>query len=144
MKKSLFLLLLLLPVAMLKAGVIPAFTNDVATDQWLSNQSPSCLRIAPVLQPFVDNHVLAGAVVLVANKEHVLALESVGYADVVAKKPMRTDAIFWIASMSKPIAAAALMVLVDEGKVQVEDPVEKYLPEFKALMVKNKKDKKAI
>ena len=143
MKKLVILLLLLLPVAMLQAGVIPAFTNDVTTDQWSQKQSPSVLRIAPVLQPFVDDHVLAGAVVLVANKEHVLALESVGYADVVAKKPMRTDALFWIASMSKPITAAVLMVLVDEGKVQVDDPVEKYLPEFKTLMVKDKKDKHA-
>jgi len=92
-------------------------------------------RIAPVLQPFVDSHSLAGAVTLVANKDKVLSLEAVGYADVAAKKPMKADSLFWIASMSKPITGAALMLLVDEGKVNVDDPVEKYLPEFRGQMV---------
>ena len=87
--------------------------------------------VASSLQPFVDNHVLAGAVTLVASKEKILSLEAVGYAEIAAKKPMRTDNLFWIASMTKPITATALMMLVDEGKVSVDDPVEKYLPEFK-------------
>ncbi|MGO8691567.1 MAG: serine hydrolase domain-containing protein [Thermoguttaceae bacterium] len=87
-------------------------------------------RLAAALQPFVDKHQLAGAVVLVADKDKVLDTEAVGYADVAAKKPMQTDCLFWIASQSKPITAAALMMLVDEGKVKLDDPVEKYLPEF--------------
>ena len=88
-------------------------------------------KIAPVLQPFVDNCVLAGAVTLVADKDKVLDLEAVGWADIAAKKKMKTDCLFWIASQSKPITAAALMILVDEGEVNVNDPVEDYLPEFK-------------
>ena len=92
-------------------------------------------QLAPVLQPFVERHTLAGAVVLVADPEKVLDVESVGWADIAAKKPMRTDSLFWIASQSKPITAAALMILVDEGKVNVNDPVEKYLPEFKGQQV---------
>ena len=91
--------------------------------------------IARVLQPFVDSHSLAGAVILVASKDEVLDLEAVGWADVAAKKAMQTDCLFWIASQSKPITAAALMILVDEGKVCVDDPVEKYLPEFRGQMV---------
>jgi CubicO group peptidase (beta-lactamase class C family) len=67
---------------------------------------------------------------LVASKDKVLDLETVGYADIAARKSMRTDALFWIASMSKPIAATALMMLVDEGKVRLDDSVEKYLPQF--------------
>jgi CubicO group peptidase (beta-lactamase class C family) len=97
--------------------------------------------LAAALQPFVDNHTLAGAVVLVADKDKVLALETVGSADVAAKKPMRPDALFWIASQSKPITAAALMILVDEGKVKLDDPAEKYLPELKELRVAVKQDK---
>src|SRR5213082_2939983 len=89
--------------------------------------------IAAALQPFVDSHALAGAVTLVADKDKVLSLEAVGFADVAARKPLRTDAVFWIASQSKSITAAALMILVDEGKVKLDDPVEKYLPEFKEL-----------
>ena len=91
--------------------------------------------VASSLQPFVDNHVLAGAVTLVASKDKILSLEAVGYADIAAKKPMQTDNLFWIASMTKPITATALMMLVDEGKVNVDDPVEKYLPEFKGQML---------
>jgi CubicO group peptidase (beta-lactamase class C family) len=90
---------------------------------------------AAALQPFVDRGVLAGAVTLAATKDAVLSLEAVGYADVAGKVPMRTDALFWIASQSKSMTAAALMMLVDEGKVNVEDPVEKYLPEFKGQLL---------
>jgi CubicO group peptidase (beta-lactamase class C family) len=92
-------------------------------------------RIAPVLQPFVDSHSLAGAVTLVASKDKVLSLEVVGYEDIARKKPMTADSVFWIASMSKPITGTALMLLVDEGKVSLDDPVEKYLPEFRGQMV---------
>jgi CubicO group peptidase (beta-lactamase class C family) len=93
-------------------------------------------NIAASLQPFVDDHTLAGAVTLVANKDKVLSLAAVGYADVGVKTPMRTDDLFWIASMSKAMTAAALMMMVDEGKVKLDDPVEKYLPEFKNQQVK--------
>ncbi len=87
-------------------------------------------HLASVLQPFVARHELAGAVTLVANTDAVLSLDAVGYADIAARQPMRADALFWIASQSKPITATALMMLVDEGKVCVDDPVENYLPEF--------------
>jgi CubicO group peptidase (beta-lactamase class C family) len=91
--------------------------------------------LAAVLQSAVDKHLVAGAVVLVADKERVLDLEAAGYASLSAKTPMKTDSLFWIASMSKSFTGAALMMLVDEGKVKLEDPVEKYLPEFKGQMV---------
>jgi CubicO group peptidase (beta-lactamase class C family) len=87
--------------------------------------------LAAVLQPFVDSGALAGAVTLVADKDHVLSLEAVGFADIAAHQPMPTNALFWIASLSKPMTAAALMLLVDEGLVRLDDPVETYLPEFK-------------
>jgi CubicO group peptidase (beta-lactamase class C family) len=92
--------------------------------------------IVEAVRPYVEKHELAGAVMLVADKQHVLSAEAVGWADVAAKKPMKTDALFWIASQSKPITAAAFMMLVDEGKVKLGDPVEKYLPEFSGVEVK--------
>ena len=91
--------------------------------------------IAAGLQPFVESHTLAGAVTLVASKDKVLSLEAVGFADIAGKKPMQTNDLFWIASMSKAMTASALMMLVDEGKVNVDDPVEKYLPDFHGQMV---------
>ena len=96
--------------------------------------------LADSVQPLVDRHELAGAVMLVADKDGVLAQEAAGFADVGAGKAMRTDSLFWIASQSKPITATALMMLVDEGKVDVDDPVEKYLPEFRGQMVVAEKD----
>jgi CubicO group peptidase (beta-lactamase class C family) len=72
----------------------------------------------------------------------VLDVEAVGFEDVAAKKPMQTNSMFWIASQSKPITAAAFMILVDEGKVSVDDPVEKHLPEFKGQMVNRSTDPK--
>jgi CubicO group peptidase (beta-lactamase class C family) len=91
-------------------------------------------RIAESIQPFVDRGALAGAVALVASPEKVLSVDAVGYSDVGSKVPMKPDALFWIASMNKPITATALMILVDEGKVKLDDPVEAYLPEFKGQM----------
>ncbi len=103
---------------------------------------PSTPSIVDALQPFVDSHALAGAVTLVADKDKILSLDVVGFADIANKKPMRSDSLFWIASQSKPITAAALMILVDEGKVKLDDPVEKYLPEFKAIEVEVNKMRK--
>ena len=117
----------------LLAAALPIASIFVRADEQGKN-------LASKLQHFVDSHTLAGAVTLVATKDKVLDLSAVGYADVAAKKPMATDDLFWIASMSKPITATALMILVDEGKVNVDDPVEKYLPEFKGQMLAAEKD----
>ena len=96
--------------------------------------------LTAAVQPFVDAHTLAGAVMLVASKDKVLDLEAAGWSDIGARKPMATDALFWIASQSKPMTAAAFMMLVDEGKVSLDDPVEKYLPEFKGQMLQVERD----
>ena len=91
--------------------------------------------IVEALQPFVDSGTLAGAVLAVASKEKILSLDAVGFEDIAGKQPMRPDSLFWIASMSKPMTATALMMLVDDGKLDPDDLVEKYLPEFKELML---------
>ena len=92
------------------------------------------------IQSAVARHELAGAVVLVADKREVLALEAAGWADIGAKKPMTGDTIFWVASQTKPMTAVALMMLVEEGRLNLDDPVEKYLPEFAGQMVAAAKD----
>ena len=96
--------------------------------------------LAAALAPFVEKHTLAGAVLVVSDKNKTLATESVGFADIEGHKPMAPETVFWIASMSKPITAAAVMILVDEGKVKLDDPIEKYLPEFKTLWMEVEKD----
>ena len=94
----------------------------------------------PLLQPFVDKHELAGAVALVAGRDKVLSTEVVGFADIAGGKAMAPDAMFWIASQTKSMTATAVMMLVDEGKVSLDDPVEKFLPEFRGQMVVAEKD----
>jgi CubicO group peptidase (beta-lactamase class C family) len=106
----------------------------------LSAPAAELSSVSAALQPFVESHSLAGAVTLVASKDKVMDVSAVGYADVAAKKPMETGDLFWIASMSKAMTAAALMMLVDEGRVKVEDPVEKYLPEFRGQMLAVEQD----
>src|SRR5205814_596978 len=86
------------------------------------------------VQKFVDDGELPGVVTFVGNKDGVIDVQVLGLADLEKKAPMRRDTLFRIASMTKPITALAVMQLVEEGKVNVEDPVEKYLPEFKGQM----------
>jgi len=104
----------------------------------LSAEVPATPQAA--LQTFVDKHELAGAVALVVNKEKTLSVTTVGYADIAAGKKLQPDAMFWIASQTKPMTAVAVMFLVDEGKIALDDPVEKYLPEFRGQMVIAEKD----
>ncbi|MBS1854559.1 MAG: beta-lactamase family protein [Acidobacteria bacterium] len=88
--------------------------------------------IAPRMQALVEAREIPGCVYYVAQHGEVLAHRAVGWQDLESRRPMRTDAIFQIMSMTKPMTAAALMMLVEEGKVVLTDPVERYLPEFAA------------
>ena len=106
-----------------------------------TTERPDAIR--SYLQPLIDNHTLSGAVTLVATPDRILYLQSAGYRDLSEKAPLPTNAIFWIASTSKPMTATAFMMLVDEGKVSLDDPVEKYLPEFHGQMVKAANEDKA-
>ncbi len=86
--------------------------------------------VAAALQPFADRRVLAGAVALVADRTAVRSLTAVGSADLATGRPMQSDTLFWIASQTKSITATAVMMLVDAGLLELDDPVAKYLPEF--------------
>ena len=92
-------------------------------------------RIHDTIQQHIDAHDIAGAVTLVARRGRVVHFESHGMMDLEAKKPMPKSAMFWIASMSKPVTGAAIMMLLEEGKVRLKDPVSKFIPEFKGSKV---------
>src|ERR1043165_3401114 len=85
------------------------------------------------MQEMVAKNEIAGAVTVVVAKDKLLHLESTGLADVAGKRSMTPDTLFWIASMTKPITGAAILMLQDEGKLNVADPVAKYLPGFADL-----------
>lgn len=88
-------------------------------------------RIAGTVQRSIDEKRIAGAVTLVARRGHVAWFKAQGMADREAGKPMRPDTMFRICSMTKPITSAAVMMLYEEGHFLLDDPVSKYLPEFK-------------
>jgi CubicO group peptidase (beta-lactamase class C family) len=114
-----------------------AAASTIVAQSVSSNAQPqSDPTLRAFVQSLVDRHLIAGGVAVIATKDKVLVTESVGYADLAAKKPIAPGDEFWIASMSKAMTASALMMLVDEGKVHLDDPVEKYLPEFKGQMVR--------
>ncbi|HEV8607158.1 MAG TPA: serine hydrolase domain-containing protein [Tepidisphaeraceae bacterium] len=82
------------------------------------------------MKEFVAQGEIAGAVTLVADKDKILHLDATGRADLSSESPISRDAMFWIASMSKPITGVAVMIMQDEGKLSLDDSVEKYIPEF--------------
>ena len=86
-------------------------------------------RLTAALKAEVDKGQMPGAVVAIARKGQLAYFETVGYVDPAAKAPMPRDAIFSIASMTKPMVSVAIMMLHDEGKLLLSDPIGKYLPQ---------------
>ena len=110
------------------AGIV-SFTQSDAL--FARNPGP----LADVVTPYITSHEISGAVVLIASKDRILDREELGLADIAGRRPMAPNDIFWIASMSKAMTASAVMMLVDEDKIKLDEPVEKYLPEFKGQSV---------
>jgi CubicO group peptidase (beta-lactamase class C family) len=93
-------------------------------------------KIPQRMKSFVDHHTVAGAVTLVAHGNDIVEFDATGMADVEAGHAMQKDTIFQIMSMTKPVTAIGIMMLAEEGKLALRDPVEQYLPEFKDLRVR--------
>lgn len=94
---------------------------------------PKLRGVREAMEEMIAKNEVAGAVTVVVSKNKTLHLDSAGYADIASKKPMTPDTLFWIASMTKPVTGVALLMLQDEGKLKVTDPVAKYIPEFANL-----------
>jgi len=92
-------------------------------------------RISAWIQGDVDKGIVPGAVVMVLRKGKIAYYEAFGYRDKEKKIPMTRDSIFRVASMTKPFTSLAIMMLTEEGKIQLPVPVSQYLPEFKNLKV---------
>src|ERR1700716_4248300 len=92
-------------------------------------------RLEDVTQNHIDEGLVPGAVMLVARRGKIAWMSVLGKRDVAAGAAMKPDAIFRIYSMTKPIVSVALMQMVEEGKLQVSDPVSKYLPEIGKMKV---------
>lgn len=119
-------------------GVWRAFaysTAPVNDAEALGFSSSRLARIAAWQQTQVDSGAFSGAVAAISRNGKVAYLQSVGFRDRAKTVPLQPDAIFWIASMTKPVTSVAAMMLVEEGKLDLAAPVHRYLPELKAMMV---------
>ena len=96
-----------------------------------AGMSPERLeKIGPSLSKYITEGRLPGLITAVARKGKIVHFETQGYADVENKIPLQEDSLFRIYSMSKPITGVALMILIEEGKIRLNDPVAIYIPEF--------------
>ena len=100
-------------------------------------------RIHEAMQRHIDAHDISGAVTLVARKGQIAWLHAQGMMNMEASKPMENDAIFRVFSMSKPVCGVAILMLLEEGKVRLNDPVSKFIPEFKGSKVAVVQDRPA-
>jgi len=119
------------------SGASPAIAaaNPAATPEEVGLSSERLERIVRAIQKSVDDGRISGGVSLVARHGKIAYFQAVGMADRDARKPMRTDSIFRICSMSKPLTSVAVMILYEEGRFMLSDPVSNYLPEFKHMKV---------
>ncbi len=106
-----------------------------ATPESVGISSDRLRRMHAGMQALVDTHQAAGLVTLVARDGRMVDLRAFGSADVDAKTPMKTDSIFRIASMTKPITSVAIMMLFEEGRLALTDPVSRYIPAFRDMKV---------
>jgi CubicO group peptidase (beta-lactamase class C family) len=114
-------------------AVLPLAAQTVprAKPEEVGLSSEGLQRIDGIVQRFMERGEISGAVTLVARNGKIARLKSQGVLDLETKAPMRDDAVFRIASMTKPITATAILILVEEGKLRLSDPISKFIPEFK-------------
>jgi CubicO group peptidase (beta-lactamase class C family) len=139
MKKPLFfsaaLLAILAPLRVVAAEPNGKSDLPAAKPEEVGMSSERLPRISAAMQRHIDAHQLAGAVTLVARKGKVVHFETHGWADLESKKPMTQDTLFRMASTTKPVTAVAILMLMEEGKLRLTDPVSRFIPEFKETKV---------
>ena len=124
-------------LSMLVLFALPLSAASIQTgkpeDVGLSSERLS--RIHEAVQRHIAAHDISGAVTLVARRGRVVNFEAHGLMNVDSSKAMAKDDLFWIASMTKPITGTAILMLVEEGKIRLTDPVSKFIPELRGLKV---------
>jgi CubicO group peptidase (beta-lactamase class C family) len=105
------------------------------------NEPPASPEVTAAMQPYLESYKLAGVIGIIADKSGKIHYRNIlGYADVEGKKPMSEDRVFWIASMTKMFAGASIMMLVDEDKVSLDDPVTRFIPQLEKWTVVEERD----
>ena len=140
MKKPIFIL----PLALILCFMVScqdkeamAELNLQVVDARQAGMDPDRLaRIPTRMREFVEEGRIAGAVMLLERRDAIVLLEAVGYQDLETKKPMHVDTIFRVASIAKPVTTIGIMLLQEEGRLAINVPLKRYLPEFDSLQVK--------
>jgi CubicO group peptidase (beta-lactamase class C family) len=117
------------------ALLLPAVSVTAA-----ETDSQGLAAIRARMQQFVDQQQIAGVVTVVGRHDRVLSYEAVGLRDIETRQAMTKDTLFRIASMTKPVTSLGVMILADEGKLSIDDPLEKHLPEFRGQMLASPED----
>ena len=139
MRRSKLLLSLIL------AAGLPTFAASVQTTkpEQTGFSSERLARIHEMVQRHIGAHDISGAVTLVARNGKVAHFEAHGLMDIESQKPMSKDSLFWIMSMTKPVVGTAVLMMMEEGKLRLTDPVSRFIPEFKGIKVAVLEDRPA-
>src|SRR3954466_14169502 len=119
------------------AGMVFTISAGVAalTATAGAQQSPGAASLDAGLRAAIERKDVPGVVALVTDRQRVLYQGAFGVADVATGRPLAPDALFRIASMTKPVTSVALMKLIEQGRLGLDDPAEKYLPELAGVKV---------
>jgi CubicO group peptidase (beta-lactamase class C family) len=120
--------------------LLPALTAGaqsltIAEPESVGMSSERLARIGPAMQAYIDRGEVAGTVTMVARRGRVVYLEARGFADLETERPLTTDSLFRLASQTKPVTAAAAMILFERGQFRLDDPISRYLPEYGEMQV---------
>jgi CubicO group peptidase (beta-lactamase class C family) len=121
----------------------PVAETAIAKPEDVGLSSERLARITEMMKRHIAAGEISGGVTLVARHGRIAHLEATGVTDIDTKKPMTKDAVFRIASMTKPVTGVAIMMMMEEGKLKITDPVSKYIPSFKDLKVAVAEPKRA-
>jgi CubicO group peptidase (beta-lactamase class C family) len=113
----------------------PTAETTIARPEDVGLSTERLARITEMVKRHIVAGEISGGVTLVARHGRIVHLEAAGVMDADSKKPMTKDAVFRIASMTKPVTGLAVMMMMEEGKLRITDPVSKYIPQFKEMKV---------
>ena len=126
---------ILLAMSILSSAYVTGADLTTTKPERVGMSTDRLTRIGTLMQAYVDQEAIAGSVTLIARKGKIVHFEPTGVLNLDTGEPMQNDSLFRIYSMTKPITSVAAMLLFEQGKFQLDDPIAQYLPEFSNVKV---------